>query len=86
VPISVIDNLSEEQINAYRIADNRTAEESEWDSELLKMEIKELEAKDFKLDLLGFNDEQLNNILFEEKQGLTDEDEVPEHLKILYLN
>ena len=78
VPISVIDNLSEEQINAYRIADNRTAEESEWDNELLKMEIKELEAKDFKLDLLGFNDEQLNNILFEEKQGLTDEDEVPE--------
>ena len=51
VPISVIDNLSEEQINAYRIADNRTAEESEWDNELLKMEIKELEAKDFKLDL-----------------------------------
>ena len=78
VPISVIDNLSKEQINAYRIADNRTAEESEWDNELLKMEIKELEAKDFKLDLLGFNDEQLNNILFEEKQGLTDEDEVPE--------
>ena len=78
VPISIIDNLTEEQINAYRIADNRTAEESEWDSELLKMEIKELEAKDFKLDLLGFNDEQLNDILFEEKQGLTDEDEVPE--------
>jgi DNA modification methylase len=78
VPISVIDNLSEEQINAYRIADNRTAEESEWDNELLKMEIKELESKDFKLDLLGFNDEQLNDILFEEKQGLTDEDEIPE--------
>ena len=78
VPISIIDNLSEEQINSYRIADNRTAEESEWDNELLKMEIKELEAKDFKLDLLGFNDEQLNDILFEEKQGLTDEDEVPE--------
>ena len=78
VPVSVIDNLTEEQINAYRIADNRTAEESEWDSELLKMEIKELEAKDFKLDLLGFNEDQLNDILFEEKQGLTDEDEVPE--------
>lgn len=78
VPISVIDNLTPEQINAYRIADNRTAEESEWDNELLKMEIKELETKDFKLDLLGFNDEQLNNLLFEEKQGLTDEDEVPE--------
>ena len=42
------------------------------------MEIKDLEAKDFKLDLLGFNEDQLNSILFEEKQGLTDEDEVPE--------
>ena len=78
VPVSIIDNLTEEQINAYRIADNRTAEESEWDSELLAMEIKDLEAKDFKLDLLGFNEDQLNDILFEEKQGLTDEDEVPE--------
>ena len=78
VPITVADNLTPEQINAYRIADNRTAEESEWDSELLKMEIKDLEAKDFKLDLLGFNEDQLNDMLFEEKQGLTDEDEVPE--------
>ena len=78
VPISIIDNLTPEQINAYRIADNRTAEESEWDNELLKMEIKELEEQDFKLDLLGFNEDQLNDLLFEEKQGLTDEDEVPE--------
>ena len=78
VPITVADNLTPEQVNAYRIADNRTAEESEWDSELLKMEIKDLEAKDFKLDLLGFNEDQLNDMLFEEKQGLTDEDEVPE--------
>ena len=66
VPISIIDNLTPEQINAYRIADNRTAEESEWDNELLKMEIKDLEAKDFKLDLLGFNEDQLNDLLFEE--------------------
>jgi DNA modification methylase len=78
VPITIADNLTPEQINAYRIADNRTAEESEWDSELLKMEIKDLEDKDFKLDLLGFNEDQLNDILFEEKQGLTDEDAVPE--------
>ena len=78
VPITIVDNLTPEQINAYRIADNRTAEESEWDNELLKMEIKDLEAKDFKLDLLGFNEDQLNDMLFEEKQGLTDEDEIPE--------
>src|SRR6056300_1295687 len=71
VPVSIINNLTPEQINAYRIADNRTAEESEWDNELLKMEIKELEDK-------GFNEDQLNDLLFEEKQGLTDEDATPE--------
>ena len=78
VPITIADNLTPEQINAYRIADNRTSEESEWDDELLKMEIKDLEDKDFNLDLLGFNEDQLNDLLFEEKQGLTDEDETPE--------
>src|SRR5210317_474656 len=78
VPITIADNLTPQQINAYRIADNRTAEESEWDNELLKMELKELDLKDFNLELTGFNEDQLNNMLFEEKEGLTDEDEVPE--------
>jgi DNA modification methylase len=78
VPITIAENLTPEQINAYRIADNRTNEEAEWDLELLKTEIKELELADFNLDLTGFDEDQLNNMLFEEKQGLTDEDEVPE--------
>jgi len=78
VPITIADNLTTEQINAYRIADNRTSEESEWDNELLKMELKELDLKDFNLELTGFNEDQLNNMLFEERDGLTDEDEVPE--------
>ena len=60
VPITIAANLTSEQINAYRIADNRTAEESEWDSELLKMEIKELDLKDFNLDLTG----ELDGIIY----------------------
>jgi DNA modification methylase len=78
VPITVADNLTQEQINAYRIADNRTNEEAEWDIDLLKTEIKELELADFNLDLTGFDEDQLNDFLFEEQEGLTDEDEVPE--------
>jgi DNA modification methylase len=78
VPITIADNLTPEQINGYRIADNRTSEESEWDNELLKMELKELDLKDFNLELTGFNEDQLNDLLFDEKQGLTDEDAVPE--------
>jgi len=78
VPITIIDNLTPEQINAYRIADNRTNEEAEWDLELLKGELKELELKDFDLNLTAFSEDQINNLLFEEKEGLTDEDAVPE--------
>jgi DNA modification methylase len=78
VPITIADNLTPEQINAYRIADNRTNEEAEWDIELLKSELKDLQLKDFDLDLTAFDEDQLNNFLFEEKEGLTDEDAVPE--------
>ena len=41
VPITIAENLTKEQINAYRIADNRTNEEAKWDDELLKMELKD---------------------------------------------
>ena len=78
LPITIADNLTPEQINAYRIADNRTNEEAEWDIELLKTELKDLQLKDFDLDLTAFDEDQLNNFLFEEKDGLTDEDAVPE--------
>ena len=78
LPITIADNLTPEQINAYRIADNRTNEEAEWDIELLKSELKDLQLKDFDLDLTAFDEDQLNNFLFEEKDGLTDEDAVPE--------
>ena len=78
VPITIADNLTPEQINAYRIADNRTNEEAEWDIELLKTELKDLQLKDFDLDLTAFDEDQLNNFLFEIKEGLTDEDAVPE--------
>jgi DNA modification methylase len=78
VPITIAENLTPEQINAYRIADNRTNEEAEWDIELLKSELKDLQLKDFDLNLTAFDEDQLNNFLFEEKDGLTDEDAVPE--------
>jgi ParB-like chromosome segregation protein Spo0J len=47
VPVHVAADLTPEQIKAYRLADNRTGEETDWDYELLVMELKELE------DLVG---------------------------------
>ena len=62
VPVHVMEGATAEQIKAYRIADNRTGEEAEWDKALLHLEISELDAVAFDNTLLGFNDEELNSL------------------------
>ena len=54
VPCVVADDLTEEQIRAYRLADNRVAEKAEWDLALLDTELAEIETID--MTLLGFDD------------------------------
>ena len=78
VPVTQIKGLTPEQVNAYRIADNKTNEYADWDDDLLALELKELEHKDFDLNLTGYEKSELDKILFEEKQGLVDDDEIPE--------
>ena len=43
VPCVIADDLNEDQIKAYRIADNKTAEYAEWDFELLEIELNDIE-------------------------------------------
>lgn len=52
VPCVVADDLTEEQIKAYRLADNKVAEKAEWDFDLLDLEIQGL--PDFDFEALGF--------------------------------
>lgn len=56
VPCVVADDLTEEQIRAYRLADNRVAEKAEWDLALLDTELAEIETID--MTLLGFDDKE----------------------------
>ncbi len=77
VPI-VIADLTETQAKAYRIADNRINEDSNWDMELLNLEIAGLSEENFNLDLLGFDSSELDKFLENDEEYLTDEDEVPE--------
>src|SRR5262245_38013227 len=49
VPVHVAKDLTPEQIRAYRIADNQTATLSEWNYELLPIELRELESGDYDL-------------------------------------
>ena len=54
VPCVVADDLTEEQIRAYRLADNKVGEKAEWDLELLDTELAEIETID--MTLLGFDE------------------------------
>ena len=63
VPTINLDHLSKNQIRALVIADNRIAENSGWDEELLRVELQSLADEDFNLDLLGFGDKELEDLL-----------------------
>jgi hypothetical protein len=80
VPVIELKDLTPTQKKAYIIADNRLALNAGWDDQLLTIELNELLADKFSLDLLGFNADELNALLnpVEINEGLTDEDEVPE--------
>ena len=78
VPCILISGLTKTQIKALIIADNQLALNAGWDLEKLSVEIEGLEEDKFDLSLLGFDDKFLDDLLFKENEGLTDEDAVPE--------
>ncbi len=79
VPVHVAVDLSPEQVKAYRIADNKTAELSEWDFDILPIELSELKETGFDMELLAFGDKELTKLLNRNiEQGLSDPDEIPE--------
>jgi ParB-like chromosome segregation protein Spo0J len=79
VPVIRADDLTPEQVRAFRIADNKTAELAEWDYTLLPIELTELQGMDFNLNLLGFSQDELAKLLDTGvKDGLCDPDEIPE--------
>lgn len=80
VPCIRLGHLTETQRKAYIIADNRLALNAGWDNELLTIELNELLADDFALEILGFDSDELKALLdpLEPTVGLTDEDAVPE--------
>lgn len=56
VPCIVADDLTEEQIKAFRLADNKTGELAEWDFEALEKELAELTAFDVDMSAFGFDE------------------------------
>jgi DNA modification methylase len=78
VPCITAVGWSDAQKKAYVIADNKLALNAGWDNDMLSIEFAELKDMDFDLGLTGFDADELAKLLQEpEKEGLTDEDEVP---------
>ena len=78
VPCIVADDLTEAQIKAFRIADNRVSEFSEWDQELLKIELEGLKELDFNIELTGFELDDLELDAKEEQEYDEDNDIIEE--------
>lgn len=79
VPVHVAVGLTEEQAKAYRIADNQTAALSTFDTDLLPLELKDLEAMGVDLTITAFSDAELDQLLGRGPAvGLTDPNEVPD--------
>ena len=63
VPVIRLEHLSEAQVRAFRLADNRIAENAGWDDELLRVELEQLRDADFDLDLTGFELGEVDRLL-----------------------
>jgi len=67
VPCIRLGHLSDAQRRAYVIADNKLAEQAGWDMATLAREVEDLSAEGFDIDLLGFGDDELAEILGQPK-------------------
>lgn len=59
VPVIIADDLTDEQIKAFRLADNKVGEIAEWDFDLLGEELKDI---GFDMTSFGFTEFDLDNV------------------------
>ena len=71
VPCMVAKGWSDEQKKAYVIADNKIAEKSGWDDDLLKDLLNDID--DFNVELTGISELELDSIFLERETGDTDQ-------------
>jgi DNA modification methylase len=64
VPCIVIDHLDEDEVRLLTIALNRTAELGVWNTDMLTLELRELDALEFDLQLTGFDMVEIDQMLF----------------------
>jgi hypothetical protein len=70
VPVIVLQHLSETQRRALVIADNQLALNAGWNDDLLRAELEDLQAEKFDLDVIGFDEKELNRLVIEQDRPI----------------
>lgn len=81
VPCIVADDLTDDQIKAFRLADNKVAEKADWDFNVLSAELEDL--FDFDMSLFGFDDDAISGDDFGDDFSLA-EGEKPEICQLTF--
>jgi DNA modification methylase len=63
IPVILCDEWTDAQVKAFRLMVNRSVSWAAWDEELLALELQELNATDFDLELTGFDPSEIDDLL-----------------------
>jgi ParB-like chromosome segregation protein Spo0J len=74
VPVIFIDFKSEEEAKGYSISDNKSYEFSKWNVTLLKDDLEELDTGEFDIELTGFSEGEIENLMTQYHVPVTLED------------
>ena len=81
VPVIIADDLTEEQIKAFRLADNKTGEIADWNESLLVKELEELDDLDYDMGQFGF--ELDLDDADEDGDGSDDMGDIPDNINVM---
>lgn len=65
VPVIPVEHLTEDELRAYALADNKLAENAGWDTSLLRIELQELQSLDlgFDIEITGFGTTEIDVLI-----------------------
>ena len=81
VPVIIADDLTDEQIKAFRLADNKTGEIADWNESLLIKELEELDDLDYDMGQFGF--ELDLDDADEDGDGYDDAGDIPDDIDVV---
>ena len=75
IPCVKESHLTEAQRRAYIIADNKLSINAGWDSDLLAVELSDLQGEGFDLSLTGFSDDEISDLFSDDSNSTAKDDD-----------